>query len=113
MLHCGVIADGDGCVGPHPILTVAFLEPGEEDEIAKWYQEEHLAELTKVPGYKRSRLFISAPPMNKDGTTPKYCALHEWESIASVTSPELRATVSTEWAKKVLGGAKTSHMGSY
>jgi hypothetical protein len=51
-------------------------------------------------GYRRSTRY-----QKLDGSTPKYLALHEFDT-ASVP-PEMKLVLGTEWSKKVLGGVKS------
>ncbi|KAI1812708.1 Alpha/Beta hydrolase protein [Poronia punctata] len=73
-----------------------------EEEIKRWYEEEHIDMLSKVPGWLRSRLFKTSS-LEKDQPT-KFIALHDYAKINGLAGPgpELKAATSTPWAKELL-----------
>jgi len=55
------------------------------------------------------------PPTAADLATkepPTYLAIHEFE-VEQPDSEALKKTTDTEWAKKILGGAKTMEIGMW
>lgn len=72
-------------------------------ELGKWYDEEHISMVSKVPGWRRSRRFVSSsvePPSNPKDT--EYLALHEYDPQNGLdASPEFRAATNTPWRTKI------------
>lgn len=93
---------------------------GTDDDFDKWYREEHCYELSKCPGYRRTRRFKLTfgrqnrlPAADKKiSEPPKYLALHEFDSD-ELPQAELQKTGETEWAKKVMGGVTQTDIGVY
>lgn len=99
---------------PAPYATFVSLElkPELGDELARWYHEEHIAMLAKVPGWVRTRRFVlkDAGQMGVEGQNgqkvpPKYLAIHEWTSPDAMESPELKASISTPWSERIFANA--------
>ncbi|KAH7379729.1 Alpha/Beta hydrolase protein [Cadophora sp. MPI-SDFR-AT-0126] len=93
--------------GEGNVIVAVFLSlfPGEEPkkEVEKWYQEEHVPMLSKVPGWLRTRRFVTS---SIDPNAPvDYLALHEYKPQNGLGGPEFQAAVSTPWAKEI--GAKS------
>lgn len=83
------------------LVAVIFrLFPGKEkeDELHKWYQDEHLDMLMKIPGWRRSRRFITSSI--DDGTT-EFLALHEFAPSNGLSGEEAKRAISTPWAQEV------------
>jgi hypothetical protein len=89
-----------------------------DSELDEWYRGEHVAEISKCPGYKRTlryklatRSLLSAfkrsfPP------APKWLALHEFEGH-EIPWKELAATDETKWAKRVIPGIRSIDFGGF
>jgi len=69
------------------------------EELTRWYDEEHIDMLSKVPGWRRTRRFKTSPLDKKDET--EYIALHEYAPQNGLGGPEFQAATSTDWAKKI------------
>jgi hypothetical protein len=54
------------------------MNPTNEADFEKWYREEHLEMLSKLPGYRRSLRYKIGPqnPLTQGETQP-YLAIHE------------------------------------
>lgn len=54
------------------------MNPSDEEDFEKWYREEHLNLLAKIPGYRRSLRYKIGPrtPLTQGETQP-YLAVHE------------------------------------
>ena len=91
------------------LLAVAIEpEPGYEDELNAWYQEEHLGLLLKVPGFRQARRFRAL-----EGS-PKYLALYDLDSLDALKpSLELDAAVNTPWADRIRPHFQTIKRGTY
>lgn len=76
------------------------LKPGKSDEeVEKWYAEEHVPLLQKVPGWLRTRRFKLSAVEPRD--TMEYMALHEYEPTNGIGGPEFQKATSTAWTKKI------------
>jgi antibiotic biosynthesis monooxygenase (ABM) superfamily enzyme len=84
------------------------MQPTDEEDWDKWYREEHLDMLSKVPGYRRSQRYrIGAPvPVLTRGEPIKYLTVHEFDHLDGMGGPESQALSTTEWTKKNVAGAK-------
>lgn len=73
--------------------------PEAEAAVYKWYQEEHFDMLSRVPGFRRSRLFRSS--QIEPGVPVKHFALHEYYKTNGLGGPEHKASMSTKWREEV------------
>jgi len=108
--------------GPAKFVVAAAASPienGDEDFDA-WYRKEHLYELSKCTGYRRTRRYalVEAVQMGSTGEQkkvaemPKYIAFHEFDGD-SLPNEQLAKTAETEWAQKVWTPAPKKEMGAY
>lgn len=83
------------------VAVALSLAPGQKgQEIDKWYNEEHVEMLQKVPGWRRTRRFVTSTIDNKDEV--EYLALHEYAPQNGLGGSEFQAATSTPWAKKIM-----------
>lgn len=75
------------------------LYPGKAEEYQKWYLEEHIPMLSKIPGWLRTRLYVTAAVENKEQL--EYVALHEYAPKNGLDGPEYQAAISTPWRNEV------------
>ncbi|EIW57247.1 uncharacterized protein TRAVEDRAFT_168885 [Trametes versicolor FP-101664 SS1] len=92
--------------GPYAVVVEVEVKPETEDEFNKWYEEEHIPLLAKVPGWVRSRRFVledaaAAGPEATAGTPPKHLTIHEWEGLEAMETKEFKEAVSTPWMQKI------------
>lgn len=81
------------------LLTVKQGQNGED--INEWYEDEHTEMLSRVPGWLRTRRFVTAAIDNKE--TVDYLALHEFSPSGNgLGGEEYTAATSTPWAKKIM-----------
>ena len=91
----------------HFVFTDVKLE--NEEDYCKWYKEEHIPLLAKVPGWLRTRRFV-LKEWNKLGTSvpdggtppPKYLSVMELEHLEGFQSEELKHATSTPWREKIV-----------
>ncbi|KAF1355249.1 Alpha/Beta hydrolase protein [Delphinella strobiligena] len=89
---------GEGNVMVSASLSV---KPGKSgSEIDKWYNEEHIDMLSKVPGWLRTRRFVTAAIDKKDAV--EYLALHEFSPKNGLEGKEYEAAITTPWSKKIM-----------
>jgi hypothetical protein len=91
-------------------LLAVWMEttPEKEDDLNRWYEEEHLADRMASPGFLRVRRYVSV------SGGPKYVALYDLADGALTSDAYMKARGNpTEWTKRVLGGLTTSIRNEY
>lgn len=73
------------------------------EELDKWYEEEHIDLLSKVPGWLRTRRYKTAAIDKKDEVD--YLALHEFAPENGLGGKEAEAAIDTPWSKDLLTNA--------
>ncbi|OJT11272.1 hypothetical protein TRAPUB_12225 [Trametes pubescens] len=93
---------------PGPYMSVVEIDVKQEmeDELNRWYDEEHVSLLAKVPGWVRSRRFVleaagATGSEAREGKLPKHLAIHEWESMTAFNKNEFKEAVATPWMEKI------------
>ena len=80
------------------VMTVFVdIEPEMDADFNAWYNQEHVADLLKMPGFLNAARYETL----KGG--PRYLACYELESVEALQSPEYLAFRAnpTEWTKKM------------
>lgn len=83
------------------LVTVAVeisptSDPAAGDEYQKWYVEEHVGMLAKVPGWRRSRLFKTSSLLQEaDDGTVAYLCLHDYAPDNGLGGAEHKASMDT------------------
>ncbi len=95
---CEQIAPGE--TEPHMMAHAVFVAIGDsppehEAEFDRWYNEEHLPLLSRVPGVLRARRFFD--PQGK----PRYIALYDLADELVPDHPDWQAAIRTDWAKRI------------
>ncbi|GKT97459.1 3-oxoadipate enol-lactonase 2 [Colletotrichum tofieldiae] len=72
-----------------------------ETEFKKWYGEEHIPMLSKVPGWLRTRLFKISAIGDGAGSKTSYLALHDYARTNGLGGPEHKASTATAWGAEV------------
>ncbi|KAH8923826.1 hypothetical protein BT69DRAFT_1241783 [Atractiella rhizophila] len=124
---CGVKLADTGSVrdtkGPAPFLVIAALTPaqGTDADFEKWYKEEHIGMMAKIPGWRRTfrykitdSLLSQTGKEDESGKAPQYVAIYEFEHLDPETFPKDEAfqqAISTDWAKKTMGSLQAREMG--
>jgi pimeloyl-ACP methyl ester carboxylesterase len=88
------------------MIAVSFaLQEGEakEEELRKWYEEEHVPLLQKVPGWRRTRRFVTSYlDLQSNSTLQKeFLALHEYAPQNGLGGPEFQTATTTQWCDKI------------
>ncbi|KAL9069844.1 MAG: hypothetical protein Q9157_006032 [Trypethelium eluteriae] len=79
------------------------LQPNDEEDYDRFYREEHLDLLHKVPGFRRSQRYVLGPKTRlTQGDPPKYLAVHEFNDLSVLAGPEMTDTNSRPWTQKIL-----------
>ncbi|KAJ4299663.1 hypothetical protein N0V90_004909 [Kalmusia sp. IMI 367209] len=92
--------EGEGNVAVAVFLTLKEGN-GKEEELTKWYREEHVPLLSAVPGWRRTRRFVTSYLDLQDGKKKEYMALHEYAPQNGLGGEEFKKATSTEWTKKI------------
>ncbi|KAI2622618.1 Alpha/Beta hydrolase protein [Xylaria nigripes] len=91
------------------VLVAIQLTPNEADnsaeEIRKWYDEDHVDMLSRVPGWLRSRLFKTSSL--EKGEPTGFLILHDYVKNNGVGGPEYQAAVSTPRARELFANFAT------
>jgi len=97
-----------------PYLLQVQNEPADVDDYHKFYHEEHLMMLNRVPGYRRSQRYELTDAITKGRQTPeqppRFLAVHEWENLDALDGPEQREADASENTIRVFGNAKMVSM---
>ena len=71
------------------------IEPEWEEDFNRWYEEEHIPGLLKVPGVLWAKRGVNT------GKGQKYVAVYEHEHIDVQQSRAYREAVETEWTARI------------
>lgn len=90
--------------GQGNVMVAAFLHlyPGADRKAAldKWYRQEHIDMLSKVPGWLRTRRYVTSSVDSRSAV--EYLALHEYSPNNGLNGPEFIAAKTTEWTSTVM-----------
>ena len=72
--------------------------PEREEDLNRWYAEEHFPDRLSMPGWLRGRRYVSLEGEHK------YVALYELEDLSALTSPQYKDAQanSTPWTRQVV-----------
>lgn len=84
------------------LANTITVHPGQDkdDELNRWYREEHTPMLTRVTGWRRTRRFVTSSI--DPNAAREYLALHEFAPNNGLDGPEHKAAVDTPWRTKVM-----------
>ena len=95
---------------PGKFILVVSMEPSLEGEVEfnRWYEEEHMELISKIPGWLRGRRYkiLSQNELGgkvdtrKTAPAPSYLAIYEFDRPAFLEQPEMKGT-ATPWAARV------------
>jgi hypothetical protein len=83
------------------LLMMTDIDPANEADFNRWYEEEHLDERMRIPGFLNARRFTAL-----EGG-PKYLALYDLESPEVLQSAPYRHVVGPE-SRRGPGGWRRS-----
>ncbi|KAL5001534.1 Thiolase, N-terminal domain-containing protein [Aspergillus recurvatus] len=90
----------DTTVAGHVLISnTSTLPADKEDDLKAWYKDEHIPMLARVPGWRRSRLFVTAfidPKAQRE-----FVALHEFTPHNGLGGPEHKASMETPWRARI------------
>ncbi|KAL2866667.1 putative alpha/beta hydrolase [Aspergillus lucknowensis] len=74
-------------------------DPAAEDDLRRWYRDEHIPMLARVPGWRRSRVLVTASI--DPNARREFVALHEFTPQNGLGGPEHKAAMDTPWRNRV------------
>ena len=100
--------------GRYLFVATFLVQPELDEEFNNWYEQEHIPNLSKVPGWQRARRYkldssvelARGPTATPENPVHNYLTLHEWDHDGYVTFPQFTATLVTPWSAKMLQGVK-------
>ncbi|CEJ57954.1 hypothetical protein PMG11_06629 [Penicillium brasilianum] len=88
------------------VTTATHPDPEKQAEHDRWYREEHFEMLSRVPGWRRSRLFVTS---SIDPKAPRESlALHEYAPVNGLGGDVHKAAMNTPWRQKLQETVVTS-----
>ncbi|KAJ7712990.1 hypothetical protein B0H16DRAFT_1623121 [Mycena metata] len=96
------------------LITASFeIAPENEVDFNAWYDQEHMAMVARIPGWKRGRRYrlvdaqqiVNGQELAPTKLPPKYLAIHELDNGNFEQSAEMGEARGTEWAQRVIKGA--------
>ncbi len=83
------------------VLVVALdVEPGWEEELDRWYEEEHLPEQRAWPGIRSATRF-QLMGGGYGEVTPEYLTLYELDDPEAVLGADYLQRPRSEWARRI------------
>jgi pimeloyl-ACP methyl ester carboxylesterase len=88
------------------VTTATHPDAEKQAEHDRWYREEHFEMLSRVPGWRRSRLFVTAAI---DSAAPRETlALHEYAPVNGLGGEAHQAAMNTPWRQRLMDDVVTS-----
>lgn len=94
----------DTSAAGHVLVSNTLTLPADqakEDDLKTWYRDEHIPMLARVPGWRRSRLFVTASIDKASRDTTEFAALHEFTPHNGLGGPEHKAALETPWRSRI------------
>ncbi|KAF9883014.1 hypothetical protein FE257_004327 [Aspergillus nanangensis] len=87
------------------VSTTIPADQAKEADLQNWYRDEHIPMLSKVPGWRSSRLFVTAAI---DPKAPReFVSLHEYKASNGLGGPEHKAAMDTPWRNRLMADTVT------
>ena len=77
------------------LVVMVEVDPEHEDELNRWYDEEHIPEKLATPGFRGARRFV-------DPAGGRYLAIYELDDPAVATSAAYMSQELSGWTKSVM-----------
>ena len=81
------------------VAKVTLKDASKRADYEKWFDEEHVPLLSKVPGWRRTRRFVTSTL--EGGRELEIVALHEYAPANGLDGPEFKAAVNTPWRNEI------------
>jgi hypothetical protein len=89
------------------VIKCTAIQPttGTEADFDQWYREEHLEQVSQMPGWRKSTRYelISSNDSADADAPPRYLAIHEFEAGTEVK--RMKKEEWTEWTKRMVASA--------
>ena len=82
--------------GTAVLVVQVEIDPVDDEEFNRWYDEEHVPEKLATTG------FISARRFRVSDGDPRYMVIYELENADAATSPEYMSQTPTEWGASIM-----------
>ncbi|KAG6809379.1 hypothetical protein H0H92_000480 [Tricholoma furcatifolium] len=101
------------------VVHMRVVSGDAEEEFNRWYNEEHMVLLSKVPGWvcgKRYKLLesvsrgVKLEPEEGERPYTDYLAIHELESQGFMGLPEFNDAIKTPWRERVMKSVISSEL---
>ena len=99
--------------GPVQVAVSIIVKDADLDNFNKWYEEEHIGMLQKVPGWLRTRRFKmlvgglkGMPPQSQS----EHLAVHDFEAENGLRGPEAKAAQTTPWRNDLMSKIVSSDL---
>jgi len=111
----------NGKPGPSDFVISAGFTPTDDADYEKWYREEHLNDIKKITGWRRTvryELFFSRNNRKPAGEAksfsdpPKYLTMHHFDG-QSLPEKELEAASGSPWTVKNMSTMKQTQIGTF
>lgn len=93
------------------LAVMTDVTPEAEDELNRWYDEEHVQSLLAVPGFLTGRRFRAVQ------ADPKYLAIYDVDDVTTLERPDYLAARgahgATEWSRRVRPHFRNTTRGVY
>ncbi|HVD83351.1 MAG TPA: hypothetical protein VNC42_03865 [Bradyrhizobium sp.] len=88
--------------GKGMLLTSMDIDPSDEAEFNRWYDQEHLEERVAIEGFLEARRYVAHQG------SPKYLCLYSTVTFDVLDSPAYRAKLAspTDWSKRTMARFK-------
>jgi hypothetical protein len=88
------------------LVVMTDVDPEHEEDLNRWYNEEHLPALLKVPGVLSAHRYkvvpdTESPEISGTGRPQKYLTIYEHESIGVEKTEAYQKVRSTPWAERM------------
>lgn len=78
------------------LIVEVEIDPADDEEFNRWYDEEHVPEKLRAPGFRSARRFRA----HDDDT--RYLVIYELDSPEAATSPAYMNQELSSWARSVM-----------
>ncbi|CAL1695230.1 unnamed protein product [Somion occarium] len=93
---------------PYVAFILVDVKPEAEEEYNRFYDEEHIPLLSKIPGWLRSRRFVlkdwartGTGVQKGEKAPPKYLLVSEYAHFDGQHSEEFKQAMNTPWREKI------------
>ena len=94
--------------GKHLLVVGVEFSPDTEEDIEKWYEEEHFPVVSKIPGWLRGRRYklvsqVELAGKAESGAPPAhtFLSIHEWDNPDFIEDLKRADIYQYTWSKRV------------